>query len=48
MSHININKLKNFIIYIRKFTNCPICIDTEGLKLELKLKKILLSSWKSN
>ena len=39
MSHININKLKNFIIYIRKFTNCPICIDTEGAQIRTKVKK---------
>ncbi len=39
MSHISINKLKNFIIYIRKFTNCPICIDTEGAQIRTKIKK---------
>ena len=39
MSHISINKLKKFIIYIRKFTNCPICIDTEGAQIRTKIKK---------
>ena len=47
LSHTKINELKKTINFIKKYTNIPICIDTEGAqvrtksirKLKLKLKK---------
>tara|TARA_B100000886_G_scaffold339225_1_gene304056 strand:- start:2235 stop:3287 length:1053 start_codon:yes stop_codon:yes gene_type:complete len=33
MSHIKINKLKNHINIIRKYTKIPICIDSEGAQI---------------
>ena len=33
MSHIKINKLKNHINTIRKYTKIPICIDSEGAQI---------------
>jgi len=40
MSHIKINKLKNTIKFIKKFSKTPICIDTEGAQIRSKVKKI--------
>lgn len=39
MSHLKINKLKDTIIFIRKFSKIPICIDTEGAQIRTKVKK---------
>ena len=39
MSHLEIKKLKNTILFIRKFSNVPICIDTEGAQIRTKIKK---------
>ena len=39
MSHMEINKLKDTIIFIRKFSTVPICIDTEGAQIRTKIKK---------
>ena len=40
MSHINIKHLKRTIKFIRKFSNIPICIDTEGAQIRSKVKAI--------
>jgi pyruvate kinase len=39
MSHLDITSLKKNIQYIKKKTNCPICIDTEGAQIRSKFKK---------
>jgi len=39
MSHIDINKLKKTIVFVRKFTKVPICIDTEGAQIRTKINK---------
>ncbi len=39
MSHLNISELNNHIKFIKKKTNCPICIDTEGAQIRSKYKK---------
>ena len=39
ISHIEINKLKSTIGFIRKFSKIPICIDTEGAQIRTKVKK---------
>ena len=39
MSHVEANKLKRTINYIRKYSNIPICIDTEGAQIRTKIKK---------
>lgn len=39
MSHINPSQLETKIRYIRKFTNKPICIDTEGAQIRTKVRK---------
>ncbi len=39
MSHQNINELKKNIKFVKKFTDCPICIDTEGAQIRSKFKK---------
>lgn len=36
MSHLRISELKKNISYIKKKTNCPICIDTEGAQIRSK------------
>jgi len=41
MSHIKISKLKKTIIFIRKFSKIPICIDTEGAQIRTKVRKKL-------
>lgn len=39
MSHLSIKNLKKSIKYIRKYSNIPICIDTEGAQIRTKVKK---------
>ena len=39
MSHLSIKELKKNISFIRKYTNVPICIDTEGAQIRTKTKK---------
>ena len=39
MSHVKISQLKRIIIFIRKFSKTPICIDTEGAQIRTKVKK---------
>jgi pyruvate kinase len=39
MSHLEPSELKKNIEFIRKRTNCPICIDTEGAQIRSKFKK---------
>ena len=39
MSHLNIKSLKKNIIFIRKYTKTPICIDTEGAQIRTKIAK---------
>ena len=39
MSHIEIDKLKKIILFIRRFSKVPICIDTEGAQIGTKVKK---------
>ena len=36
---MSISELKKNISYIKKKTNCPICIDTEGAQIRSKYKK---------
>ena len=38
MSHLSLNKLSKAINLIRKYSNVPICIDTEGAQIKFKLK----------
>tara|TARA_B100000959_G_C14909241_1_gene594409 strand:- start:53 stop:1069 length:1017 start_codon:yes stop_codon:yes gene_type:complete len=33
MSHVNINELEDYIKFIKKYSNIPICIDTEGAQI---------------
>ena len=39
MSHIEVNKLPKIIRYIKKNSNIPICLDTEGAQVRTKVKK---------
>jgi pyruvate kinase len=39
MSHLEASELKKNIAFIKKKTNCPICIDTEGAQIRSKFKK---------
>jgi pyruvate kinase len=39
MSHLNLQNLKKSIKFIKKYTNVPICIDTEGAQIRTKVKK---------
>lgn len=39
MSHLEPSELKKNIEFIKKRTNCPICIDTEGAQIRSKFKK---------
>lgn len=36
MSHLGISELKKNISYVKRKTNCPICIDTEGAQIRSK------------
>ena len=40
MSHIAINRLKRTIMFIRKYSKVPICIDTEGAQIRTKIRKL--------
>ncbi len=39
MSHLSLSNLKKSIKFIKKYTNIPICIDTEGAQIRTKIKK---------
>ncbi len=39
MSHLSVKKLEENIKYIKKYSNIPICIDTEGAQIRTKVKK---------
>ena len=39
MSHVAINRLKRTIMFIRKYSKVPICIDTEGAQIRTKIRK---------
>ena len=39
MSHLNLANLKKSIKFIKKHTNIPICIDTEGAQIRTKVRK---------
>ena len=39
MSRLDVKKLKSTIIFIRKFSKIPICIDTEGAQIRTKVRK---------
>jgi pyruvate kinase len=43
MSHLNIKELKKHILFIKKYSSIPICIDTEGAQIRTKIvrEKIL-------
>ena len=42
MSHLSVKKLEENIKYIKKYSNIPICIDTEGAQIRTKVKKKIL------
>tara|TARA_B100000029_G_scaffold507892_1_gene593558 strand:- start:120 stop:1085 length:966 start_codon:yes stop_codon:yes gene_type:complete len=42
MSHLSVMKLKKNISFIKKYTNVPICIDTEGAQIRTKTQKTKL------
>jgi pyruvate kinase len=39
LSHVSIAELKKLILFIRRFSKVPICIDTEGAQIRTKVKK---------
>ena len=39
MSHLSINQLKKSITFVKKNSNVPICIDTEGAQIRVQVKK---------
>ena len=39
MSHINLKKMAKIISFVKKNSNIPICIDTEGAQIRTKVKK---------
>jgi pyruvate kinase len=39
MSHLSINKLNKTIKFVKKNSRVPICIDTEGAQIRVKVKK---------
>ena len=39
MSHISLNNLEKKIKFIKKHTNIPICIDTEGAQIRTKVRR---------
>ena len=39
MSHLSLNKLKKNLVYIKKISKIPICIDTEGAQIRTKIFK---------
>lgn len=40
MSHLNLKQLKTNVLYLKKFSKVPICIDTEGAQIRTKCSKI--------
>ncbi len=38
LSHVGPDNLKKYIMYIKKYTKVPICIDTEGAQIRTKVK----------
>ncbi len=39
MSHLSLKNLEKKINFIKKYTNIPICIDTEGAQIRTKVKE---------
>ena len=39
LSHTDIKDLEKLVLKIRKYTNIPICIDTEGAQIRTKISK---------
>ena len=39
MSHLNLAQLKRSITFVRRYSKIPICIDTEGAQIRIKVKK---------
>ena len=39
MSHLSINKLNKTIKFVKKNSKVPICIDTEGAQIRIKVKR---------
>ena len=39
MSHLSVANLKKSIKFVRKYTRTPICIDTEGAQIRIKVRK---------
>ena len=39
MSHLSLEDLTKNIKFVKKYTNCPICIDTEGAQIRSKIKR---------
>ncbi len=39
MSHVNLTQLSKMINFVRKYTNIPLCIDTEGAQIRTKTSK---------
>ena len=39
MSHLSLDNLVRNIKFVKKYTNCPICIDTEGAQIRSKIKR---------
>ena len=48
MSHVNLTQLTKIIKYVRKFTNIPLCIDTEGAQIRTKTNKKRFFKMKSS
>ena len=42
ISHVKINKLQNIIRFLKRNSNIPLCIDTEGAQIRTKVKKKML------
>ena len=43
MSHVNLTQLSKMINFVRKYTNIPLCIDTEGAQIRTKHQKNFLN-----
>ena len=39
LSHLKIKELIKYIKFVKKYSNVPICIDTEGAQIRTKVKK---------
>ena len=48
MSHVNIDKLEKKILFIKKHSRVPICIDTEGAQIRIKSNKVKIKNLKIN